>query len=185
LFFARPHRRQASSHRHRAWLQGDAVPVGAGLPAMRPGQVTLAAVAAQRFDDMRLGLFACYFYRGKTAGFSITTNLASCHFFPCHGLASCFERSCSFTEPRERWAKGRVSLRHGYKNAARGTRRHRAAVRPYWQASQSGSSIAQAFGTGAGPAAWTGALSPPLETALSLPVLMVDFSVLVAARARR
>ncbi len=56
---------------------------------------------------------------------------------------------------------------------------------PYWQASQSGSSIAQAFGTGAGPAAWTGALSPPLETALSLPVLMVDFSVLVAARARR
>ncbi len=58
-------------------------------------------------------------------------------------------------------------------------------IRPYWQASQSGSSIAQAFGTGAGPAAWTGALSPPLETALSLPVLMVDFSVLVAARARR
>jgi len=124
LLCARPHRRQASSHRHRAWLQGDAVPVGVGLPAMRPGHTTLAAVAAQRFDDMRLGLFACYFYRGKTAGFSITTNLASCHFFPCHGLASCFERSCSFTEPRERWAKGRVSLRHGYKNAARGTRRH-------------------------------------------------------------
>ncbi|MNN29009.1 hypothetical protein D3C81_1425970 [compost metagenome] len=60
-----------------------------------------------------------------------------------------------------------------------------ASATPYWQASQSGSSIAQAFGTGAGPAAWIGALSPPLETALSLPVLMVDFSVLVAARARR
>ncbi|MNF97846.1 hypothetical protein D3C84_806890 [compost metagenome] len=55
----------------------------------------------------------------------------------------------------------------------------------YWQASQSGSSMAQAFGTGAGPAAWIGVLSPPLDTALSLPVLMVDFSVLVAARARR
>ena len=60
-----------------------------------------------------------------------------------------------------------------------------ASTGPYWQASQSGSSMAQAFGTGAGPAAWTGALSPPLDTALSLPVLMVDFSVLVAARARR
>lgn len=57
----------------------------------------------------------------------------------------------------------------------------------YWQASQSGSSIAQAFGTGAGPAgaACIGALSPPLDTALSLLVLIVDFSVLVAARARR
>jgi len=56
---------------------------------MRPGHTTLAAVAAQRFDDMRLGVFACDFYRGKTAGFSIATNLASCHFFPRHGLASC------------------------------------------------------------------------------------------------
>ena len=60
---------------------------------------------------------------------------------------------------------------------------------PYWQASQSGSSIAQAFGTGAGPAGAARTESspwlPPLETAFSLPVLMVDFSVLVAARARR
>ncbi|MGY4534520.1 hypothetical protein ACVW0Y_003660 [Pseudomonas sp. TE3786] len=66
---------------------------------------------------------------------------------------------------------------------------------PYWQASQSGSSMAQAFGTGAGPAAgagaadWAGAAlwlsPPPLDTAFSLLVLMVDFSVLVAARARR
>ena len=59
----------------------------------------------------------------------------------------------------------------------------------YWQASQSGSSIAQAFGTGAGPAGAARTESspwlPPLETAFSLPVLMVDFSVLVAARARR
>ena len=58
----------------------------------------------------------------------------------------------------------------------------------YWQASQSGSSIAQAFGTGAGPAGAASTESSPwlpLETALSLPVLMVDFSVLVAARARR
>src|SRR5690606_26073077 len=66
----------------------------------------------------------------------------------------------------------------------------------YWQASQSGSSMAHAFGTGAGPADISGAgaafagapLKPsplPLDTALSLPVLTVDFSVLVAARARR
>lgn len=57
----------------------------------------------------------------------------------------------------------------------------------YWQASQSGSSIAQAFGTGAGPAgaAATSSLFLPLDTALSLPVLTVDFSVLVAASARR
>ncbi len=59
----------------------------------------------------------------------------------------------------------------------------------YWQASQSGSSMAQAFGTGAGPAGAARTESspwlPPLETAFSLPVLMVDFSVLVAARARR
>src|SRR5690606_8982375 len=66
----------------------------------------------------------------------------------------------------------------------------------HWQASQSGSSMAQAFGTGAGPADSSGAgaafagapLKPsplPLDTALSLPVLTVDFSVLVAARARR
>jgi hypothetical protein len=59
----------------------------------------------------------------------------------------------------------------------------------YWQASQSGSSMAQAFGTGAGPAGAANTESspwlPPLETAFSLLVLMVDFSVLVAARARR
>jgi hypothetical protein len=58
----------------------------------------------------------------------------------------------------------------------------------YWQASQSGSSIAQAFGTGAGPAGAARTESSPwlpLETAFNLPVLMVDFSVLVAARARR
>ncbi|RCL20719.1 hypothetical protein C6A77_23965 [Pseudomonas sp. AFG_SD02_1510_Pfu_092] len=33
-----PHRRQASSHRYRAWRKGDAVPVGAGLPAIGPVQ---------------------------------------------------------------------------------------------------------------------------------------------------
>jgi len=48
--------------------------------------------------------------------------------------------------------------------------------------------MAQAFGTGAGPAGAARTESspwlPPLETAFSLPVLMVDFSVLVAARAR-
>ena len=44
-----------------------------------------------------------------------------------------------------------------------------------------------AFGTGAGPAGAAKLPSSiaPLDTALSLPVLMVDFSVLVAARARR
>ena len=70
---------------------------------------TLAAVAAQRFDDMRLGVFACDFYRGKSAGFSIATNLASCHFFPRHGLASFLERSSPFTEPYTQREKGRAS----------------------------------------------------------------------------
>lgn len=62
----------------------------------------------------------------------------------------------------------------------------------YWQASQSGLSILQASGTGAGFGSAAGAALaefaaslPPLDTAFSLPVLMVDFSVLVAARARR
>src|SRR5690625_1892481 len=74
----------------------------------------------------------------------------------------------------------------------------------YWQASQLGSSRAQAWGTGAGaaprlspsakalrlppPAGAAGGaapLPPPLWTAFRAPLLMVDFSVVVAARARR
>ncbi len=63
----------------------------------------------------------------------------------------------------------------------------------HWQASQSGLSMEHASGTGAGfgsaaSAAAGAALrlsSITEDTALSLPVLMVDFSVLVAARARR
>ena len=59
-------------------------------------------------------------------------------------------------------------------------------AQPYWQASQSGLSMLQACGTGAGFGSALGRLSSITEdTALSLPVLMVDFSVLVAARARR
>lgn len=49
---------------------------------------------------------------------------------------------------------------------------------PYWQASQSGSVIEQAFGTGA-------ASVTPSLTALSVPVWIVDFSAEVALRVRR
>ncbi|PMY82203.1 hypothetical protein C1X72_06010 [Pseudomonas sp. FW306-2-2C-D06B] len=34
----RPHRRQASSHRYSTDLENGGLPVGAGLPAMRPVQ---------------------------------------------------------------------------------------------------------------------------------------------------
>ncbi len=65
----------------------------------------------------------------------------------------------------------------------------RSATRDHWQASQSGLSMLHACGTGAGFGSAAGAACrpslPPADTALSLPVLMVDFSVLVAARARR
>ncbi|MNR05697.1 hypothetical protein D3C85_1217420 [compost metagenome] len=56
---------------------------------------------------------------------------------------------------------------------------------PYWQASQSGLSMLHACGTGAGFGSAERLSSITEDTALSLPVLMVDFSVLVAARARR
>ena len=82
------------------------------------------ASRAQCFDNVCLGVRARLFDRGETAGFSIATDLARCHFFPRHGLASFFERSCFFTQLRERWAKGKVSRGRGYKNAARGTRGH-------------------------------------------------------------
>jgi hypothetical protein len=49
----------------------------------------------------------------------------------------------------------------------------------YWQASQSGSSIEHAAGTGAGPPANS------FDTELSVPVSMVDFSVPDAASERR
>jgi hypothetical protein len=49
----------------------------------------------------------------------------------------------------------------------------------YWQASQSGSSSEQAWGTGAGAAA------DSFDTAFREPVEMVDFSVPVAASERR
>lgn len=53
----------------------------------------------------------------------------------------------------------------------------------YSQAEQSGSSSEQALGTGAGVAAGTGDSFG--FTALSVPVVVVDFSVDVAASARR
>ncbi|AXM96436.1 hypothetical protein DVB73_11920 [Pseudomonas plecoglossicida] len=37
-----PHRRQAGSHRYRASLKACGVSVGAGLPAMGPGQAKLS-----------------------------------------------------------------------------------------------------------------------------------------------
>src|SRR5690606_29139982 len=66
---------------------------------------------------------------------------------------------------------------HGY-GMAPSRRGH---ARPYWQASQSGSSSEQAFGTGA---ASTAAV-PAEATAFRVPVFTVDFSVPVAPRARR
>lgn|GEM_PF-3409248 len=87
----------------------------------------------------------------------------------------------------------RTAVRDGVRFGGQ-RRRRRSATRDfcYWQASQSGLSMEHASGTGAGFGSAAGAALaefaaslPPLDTAFSLPVLMVDFSVLVAARARR
>ena len=153
--------------------------------AKRPQQFALAAPLAQGLDHMCLGVLACYFDRGKTAGFCIATNLASCHFFPRHGVRPFLRGPALLPSRASGGQRARLLWNADTKMPQGAPVSTPCGIRPYWQASQSGSSIAQAFGTGAGPAAWTGALSPPLETALSLPVLMVDFSVLVAARARR
>lgn len=59
----------------------------------------------------------------------------------------------------------------------------------YWQASQSGSSKEQASGTAAGAGSAAAAAlwlaPPPDDTALSVPEVTVDFSVVVADSARK
>ncbi len=67
------------------------------------------ALLMQRFDDMRLGMPACFFDRREAAGFSVATDLAYCHLFPRHEDVLLGEGSVPFTEAPERRAKGEVS----------------------------------------------------------------------------